>query len=215
MSARSLLRLALPGVLAGCATTAQEQDWRDGWKREPFPALTELATEGRQVNAGVGLRSFQDPGFGRLDDQLALTLDYCEPMGLGALRLEGGLHYSYDEADGNSGGQDVRLKGQDLELSVGLNYSLPLARLRPYAGCGVAFQFLNLRGVDQGAGTVFDDDDAAIGGYLKGGLLLQITRTSHVGLELRHLEGGDVSLDGTDLATDYDQVVIVFGNSFP
>jgi hypothetical protein len=62
--------------------------------------------------------------------------------------------------------------------------------------------------------VVFDDDDVAGGGYAKAGILLQVSRTSHVGLEFRHFEGGEVTLDGTDLATSYDQFVLVFGTSF-
>jgi hypothetical protein len=193
-------------LFAGCAAPPGRQD--------PFPALTELAVHGRQLNFGAGIRSFEDERLGRLDDPLVLALDYCEPMGLGALRLEGGAHYAYDEADGVSGGQDVRLKGQTIELSAGLSYSFLVGRLRPYVGAGLAFQFLTLRGIDEDSDTVFDDDDAAVGGYIKGGLLLQVSRISHVGIELRHLEGGEVMLDGTDLRTDYDQILLVFGTSF-
>jgi hypothetical protein len=181
---------------------------------DPFPALTEIAESGRQLNFGAGLRSFEDEAFGRLDDQVALMLDYCEPMGFEALRLEGGLHYSYDEADGNSGGQAVRLKGQSFELSAGLNASKLFGRVRPYLGLGGSLLFVNLRGIDEDVDLIFDDDDVTVGGYAKAGILLQVSRTSHVGVEFRHFEGGDVTLDGTELGTGYEQFVLVFGTSF-
>jgi hypothetical protein len=207
----------LCAALAGCAAPVQTIPGPQRvvrFEEDAFPPRGDLAVHGRQVNFGSGLRSFEDPDFGRLDDQIALTLDYCEPMDLGALRLEGGMHYSYDEADGTSGGQDVRLHGQAFELSVGLNFAHLLGRLRPYVGFGAAFQFLELRGIDEERDLVFDDDDVAIGGYAKGGLLFQVSRTNHLGIEIRHFEGGDVTLDGTDLETSYDQVLLVFGTSF-
>jgi hypothetical protein len=193
-------------ALAGCAASPEEDD--------PFAGPSNLAQLGRQLTFSAGLREFEDGGFGRLDSPVLLALDYCEPMGLERVRLEGGLHYTYDEADGFSGGQDVRLKGDTFELSAGLNYSYLLQRVRPYLGFGGSILFLNLRGIDEDVDAVFDDEDMTAGGYAKAGLLFQVSRTSHVGVELRHFEGGEVSLDGTDLSTNYDQFVLVFGTSF-
>lgn len=61
---------------------------------------------------------------------------------------------------------------------------------------------------------MFDDDDAVVGGYVKAGILFQITPTSHFGFEARHFEGGNASLDQQELGTRYDQFVFVFGTSF-
>lgn len=169
---------------------------------------------GRQVNFGAGVRTFEDPDFGALDDQVALTLDYCEPMRLGALRLEGGMHYTYDEADGTAGGQDVRLKGKTLELSMGVNFCRLVGRFRPYVGIGASLLFLELRGIDVDVDLLFDDQDLTAGGYAKAGLLFQVSYTSHVGIEVRHFEGGDVTLDGADLGTSSDQLLFVLGTSF-
>jgi hypothetical protein len=197
---------ALLGV--GCASAA-----RQGFGNDPFVSA-ERALVGHQLSFNPGLRSFVDDDFGRIQEQLSLSLDYIEPMGLGPLRLEGGLHYSYDEADGTFQGQDVRLRGRDFELSAGVNYSFFVWRFRPYVGAGAAYQFFNLSGIDEEANTEFDDDDGALGGYVKAGVLFQTTHTSHVGLEVRHFEGGEATLDGTDLDSSYDQVALVFGSSF-
>lgn len=206
---RILLCLAL---LTSCASTRAPRPAQDA--HDPFPSLTALAVEGRQVQFGIGLRRYDDEDFGRLDDQVALALDYCEPMGFERLRLEGGIHYTHDEADGtSSGGDDVRLSASTLELSAGVNWSVLLGRLRPYVGGGAALQFLNLRGLDDESDTVFDDDDATVGGYLKAGLAFQVSRASHVGFELRHFEGGNADLDGTELGTSYDQLLMVFGST--
>jgi hypothetical protein len=198
--------LALALALAGCAAAPRED--------EPV-APTDVAVLGRQLNFLAGVREFEDAGFGRIDSPGVIGIGFCEPMGARQMRLEGGLQYTFDEADGLSGGQPVRLKGQTCEVSAGLHYSFLVTRLQPYLGFGASLLFLNLRGIDEDAGTVFDDDDVTGGGYAKAGLLFQVSRTSHVGVEYRHFEGGEASLDGTDLSTNYDQFVLVFGTSFP
>ena len=204
--------LVLVALCTACAARPPVRQERGEF--DPFASLTDLAVHGRQVQFGVGMRSYEDPDYGRLDDQLALALDYCEPMGFDRLRLEGGLHYTHDEADDQrAGGEDVRLSATTLELSAGVNWSFLVGRLRPYVGGGAAVQFLNLRGLDDEADALFDDDDASFGGYFKAGIALQVSRTSHIGLEARHFEGGDVDLDGTELGTTYDQFLIVFGTS--
>lgn len=211
MRSSLLLLLAVP-ALASCAALAQTSPRPP--RREPPPTPDESAVLARQVNFGAGLRTFEDDDFGRLDDQLVWTLDYCEPMELGPVRLEGGMSYAYDEADDTSGGQDVRLKSRSYGLSVGLNLSHELGRLRPYAGLGAALQFLELRGIDEESDLVFDDDDVTVGGYAKAGVLFRVSRASHVGIEFRHFEGSDVTLDGTNLETSYDEVLFVLGSSF-
>lgn len=212
MRTRSVPTLALLLGLASCAAAGGRQEYARNYDRDDEPAAG-LALHGRQLNFGAGLRTF-DESFGELDDQVALTLDYCEPMGVDWLRLEGGLHFSYDEGDDTRpGGEEIRLKGQTLELSAGVNHSFLLGRLRPYVGVGGSLLFLNLRGYDDERDALFDDDDATVGGYAKGGILFQVSRTSHVGVEFRHFTGGDVSFDGTDVEADYDQILFVFGTS--
>ena len=174
----------------------------------------DVATRGRQLNFGFGARQLDDEGFERIDDQAVFSVDYCEVLELGALRLEGGAHWAEDDATVTIAGQSVHLESEAWELSIGLNYSVLLGRLRPYVGLGAAVQFLEIDGFDEAAGSAFDDDDVAPGAYAKAGLLLQVTRTSHVGVEYRHLEGGSVRIDGTSLDTDYDQVLLVLGMGF-
>lgn len=198
--------LAVCAGSQGCAAAPQAGD--------PFWTAEQPSLGIRQLSFGAGARLYEDENLGKLDNPILLALDYCEPIGFERLRLEGGLHYTYDEADGTSGGNDVRLKGETLELSAGLNAFVRLGRLRPYVGFGGALQFLNLRGVDANSSTLFDDDDAVFGGYAKGGLLFDITPFTHFGFEFRRFEGGHATLDGTGIGTDYDQFLLVFGTSF-
>jgi opacity protein-like surface antigen len=204
---RSILLLAASiAVLTGCSTTTVRQD---------APAPPPIAMESlRQLNFGVGARMFDDEGFGKLDDHVAWTLDYCEPMGFDRLRLEGSFHYTHDEADGSAGGEDVDLDADTYELSVGVNYSHQLGRVRPYVGAGVSILWLEVLGIDEEFDLAFHDDDSTVGGYAKAGLLLQVTPSAHVGLEFRHFEGGDASFEQTELETSYDQIVFLFGTSF-
>lgn len=206
------LSAVLACALVGCASPARTRDLRQ--REEPVAYRSELLTRGRQLNFGAGQRMYGDEGFGALDDQFALALDYCEPMGLGPLRLEGGMHYSWDEADGTAGGQATHLNGWTFELLVGVNLSHLVGRFRPYVGAGAALLFLDVRGVDEEVDVLFDDGEGTVGGYVKAGLLFQVTPTSHMGLEVRHFEGGEVTLDGTDLDTSHDELLIIFGTSF-
>jgi len=168
----------------------------------------------RQLSFGAGVLSYEDEGFGDLDDQRVFTIDYCEPMELGALRLEGGLHWAYDDSHETVGGQDVRLRGRTFDASVGVNLSQSFGRLRPYFGVGGSLLFLELRAVDEATDTVFDDDEVTAGAYAKAGMLFQVTRTAHVGIEFRHFEGGDVTLEGADLDTSNDEILFLLGTSF-
>jgi len=194
----------LAGWLSGCAAAGSGE----------APAPEELALLGRQSTILVGLRSFEDEGFDRLDDQLALGLDFLQPIGLRHLRLEGGLHYSFDEANGTeSGGDGVELHSETYELTTGVNAAVLWRRLRPYLGAGGSLLLVNLRGIDA-SDEVFHDEDVTVGAYVKVGLLFQVTGSVHVGLELRHLEAGDLALGDDDVDGSYDQVVLVFGASF-
>ncbi len=210
MSARRALAsavLALAFIATGCAAS-------QGEKEDPYIRPLAEGEIGRQFDCSIGLREFEDSAFGRLDGPVVFALDYCEPIGLERVRLEGGLQYTYDEADGTSAGQGVRLKGETFEVSAGLNYMYVFGRVRPYLGFGGSILSLDLRGIDEDVDLVFDDDDLTAGGYAKAGVLLQISPKSHLGLEYRHFEGGEASLDGTDLSTNYDQFLVVFGTSF-
>lgn len=199
------LLVSLPALLAACAGTSQE-----------FATIPPDAPpdERRQLNFGIGPRSFEDEDFGRLDDHVAFTLDYCEPMGLRRVRLEGGFAYSNDEGDAEVGGEDVNLDAHTYELSLGANWSHLFGRVRPFAGAGASVLWLEKEGVDDDLDLVFEDEDTAVGGYAKAGVLFEITPRSHVGIEFRHFEGGDASFDGTELETSYDQVVLILGTGF-
>ena len=208
MSIRALALLS--AATLGCAAPAARRPQDLDPVRPPSGPVV-LA---RQLNFGSGVLSYEDEGFGELDDQLVFTIDYCEPMDLGALRLEGGLHWAYDDTHETIGGQDVRLKGRTFDASVGVNLSQSLGRLRPYFGIGGSLLFLELRAIDEATDTVFDDDEVTVGGYAKAGMLFQVTRSAHIGIEFRHFEGGDVTLEGTELDTSHDEILFVLGTSF-
>lgn len=181
------------------------------------PEPWEPPTDRRQSNFLVGVDSFEDDDLGRLDDQLLFALDYTEPVGLDPLRLEGGIHYSYDEASERlSTGMGERTRAEMLELSAGLLYTLeaPNVRLRPYAGLGASLFFVQLRALDEARDEVFRDSDATVGGYGKVGILFRASPTSHLGIEYRRGLGGVTSIDARDVDVDYHAVALVFGTNF-
>lgn len=208
---RPVLLAGLGAALCACAADGPRVPRQE---TGPEPLSGPVASHGRQLSFGFGARSLDDENLEDIDDQTVFAIDYCEVLGLGALRLEGGAHWAEDDARATVMGQEVRLESETWELSLGLNYGLLLGRLRPYVGLGASVQFLELDGFDQAAGSAFDDDEVAPGVYLKAGLFLQVTQGSHVGLEFRHLEGASVRIDGTSLDTDYDQFLLVLGMGF-
>ena len=106
-------RIGLVATLTWCASCAAFVQGGELPAEDPAPS-------GRQSNFLVGLRSFEDDGFGRLDDQIYFGLDYCAPIGPEPVRLEGGVHYSFDTAnDALASGEGVELEAETLELSAG------------------------------------------------------------------------------------------------
>jgi len=199
----------LLGLSAGCIGPAQDDPNRTEIPEE------ELALRGQQSNVVVGLRSFEDDGFQNMDDQLALAIDYGVPIGLPSLRLEGGLHYSFDETSGelsNGGGED--LETYTIEFSLGPNVSVLAGRFRPYVGVGGSALFVQQRAIDRVADDVVSDNDITWGGYLKAGVLYQFAHTAHIGLEYRRLQAKDVTLNGEDVEGTYDQIALVVGATF-
>jgi len=192
---------------AGCSALPAAGEGRDA------VAEADLALRGRQSDLRAGARSFEGDGFGRMDDQLALGVDYLAPIGLANVRLETGLHYSFDETQGETASNTENLETYTLELTAGPNVAWSVGRFRPYLGAGGSLIFVQQRALDA-ADDVFRDNDITWGGYLGGGLLFQMTRSSHVGLEYRHLFAAEVTLDGQDVDASYDQVVLVLGASF-
>jgi hypothetical protein len=181
--------------------------------QQPQPPVEELAVHGRQTSILLGLRSFEDGAWDDLDDQALFALDYCEPIPSSPLRLEGGLHYSWDEGNGTlAGGGGVSTHVETFEGSAGANYTVLVGRFRPYVGFGAALLWLDVKGEENGA--VFRDEAVTVGGYLKGGILLQVSPKAHFGLEYRHLEGGEIDLGSQDASSNYDQFALVFGTSF-
>lgn len=172
-----------------------------------------ISWRGRQTNLLVGLRSFEDERWEPVEDQVAWGIDYCEPIGLGAVRLEAGFQYTWDESSASlPGGQGVELHAETFDFSAGLNASYPFGRLRPYVGGGAALVFTDTKSLDQG--EIVRDDDSTIGGYGKAGLLFQVSQIAHVGVEYRYFAGGTISLANDEVDADAGQIAIVFGTSF-
>ena len=161
----------------------------------------------------VGLRSFEDPDWEPLEDQPMLALEYAEAVGSGFLWLEGGMRYAFDQDDVPDGFDTRPVDVETFELSIGVLKSIPLGSLplRPYIGGGGGLLFAD---IDEEDDDFVGADDATVGGYLKAGLVLQLSPRTHIGFEVRYFDGGELSLDGLELDSQSTQAALVLGTSF-
>jgi len=183
-------------LTGACATTRSGMD-------EPFgPPWTRL-------DVGIGVRSYDD--LGPTDDATALFLDYEEGDSVGPFGLEGGIHYAWDRRSVSTMTGSDELTARTVEISAGLRRQLddPAFPIVPYLGAGGSLLFARLRTMDAG-GSFATDDDVALGGYAKGGLLLRLRRGATIGVEVRRLLTGPLSFGGQELDGDATQIALVF-----
>jgi len=196
-------------LAAGCAAPHDDRPFRGGPVRSSWDRL-------RQVNARIGSLDLDEERWGRLDSPIVLGVDYVESVGWNWLALEGGLEWAYDEANTTIPATDERVEESlgFVGFSAGVLASPPPDswRLRPYVGAGASILWTD---VDRVVGEeLFDDDDSAIGGYMKAGLLFQVTYETHVGIEVRMLDTGGISAGDEEISLDGMTVALVFGATF-
>lgn len=173
----------------------------------------------RQVNARIGVLQLEDERWGALDSPTVFAVDYVESIGVDWLALEGGLGWAYDESratipSGPDAGERVDESLAFFAFSAGLLASPPPDRwrLRPYIGAGGLLAWSD---VDSIVGEeLVDDDDNALGGYAKAGLLFQITGGTHIGVEVRWMDTQSITAGDQSLDLDGVTVAIVFGAAF-
>ncbi len=197
------LAASLLGLLAGCASLAPAPGQAGDMYESPV----------RQVNATVGGQLLDDPAWGDLDEPYTVGVDYTEDWNSQWLFLEGGLHYAYDSVHIHTGDTSIQTDISFFDFTAGLLLQWPAYRaiLRPYVGAGGALIFAD---ADVEGDTDHAESDATFAGYVKVGILVPVSYQSHVGVEVRALDGGIVSTDVGDASVDSVQVALVFGASF-
>jgi len=183
---RAILGPALATALVAAATSCAVTP------RYPDGAL--------RVAALVGGRQLDDV-VEPLDEQpfVGLELDWvtADPN----WRYELGLSYgSEDDTDG-AGDAELSL----WEAYAGVRWIVGHWWLRPYLGGGFSFARANLDA--PGVGT----SDTSLGGYLHGGITLDLTRHVFVGIDFHSRLGQDYDLDGLEVEGLHHQAAVVLG----
>ncbi|MEZ6015888.1 MAG: hypothetical protein R3F49_12290 [Planctomycetota bacterium] len=166
-----------------------------------------------QLDTHLGLRQLrQDEAWSPLDNQLDVGVTVRTPIaGSGLVSFDVGARYAYDES--TRGGIDEH--AQTIELDAGLLMTLarPGALVQPYFGAGLALLFVEAETVPT-VGDPTRDREAAVGRYVRGGLAVEFRPAQLVGIELRYLDAGDVTLNNQNFSVDSIGVALTFGARF-
>lgn len=165
-----------------------------------------------QLSLIAGGRDFTDDEiFGRVDDEVVLGIEYSHEIRDG-FGLEVGTLGSLSTNGGVSG--DVDVTGAAAEFFGGARYthSFDESPWHPYVGAGVT---MIIAGVDNDeGGQVADDQDLSIGGYVRAGVMYDVTEVVTVGVDLRSVFGTDLELETVSGDADYNQLALVLGFRF-
>lgn len=161
-----------------------------------------------QITLLAAARDFtDDPVFGRVDNELALGIEYAQEIQDG-LGFEVGAQGSLGLDGGLSGDSDVT--GASAELYGGGRYFVKLdSKWRPYVGVGLS---AIIAGVDDDeGGQVADDQDFTFGVYAHGGVQYDINESLFLGVDVRGLFATDLNLDTINGDADYFQIGLGLG----
>lgn len=221
--------LDLPRIAVAPAAVGDARGWTtnalEGSAGAPRPQVPEEgAFRDRHATLLLGMRQADgdwdlDPI--DLEDQVALgvEVDVSDAEGHG---FEIGLLYANGDDGGDFVDPDLGFVSLDaeadtLEVYAGYRRTFsPDPEVHPYLGVGGTVQRTELElDVDGslGSGTV-DDDDFALGIYLRAGVAFDLGDRFRLGLDYRHVFATDLDLFGEDVRADYDQVLVTLGWAF-
>lgn len=134
---------------------------------------------------------------------------------LSVLSYDLGIRYAFDSSETTVGSNVQRsLESQTFDVHVGFLAS-PFQytnRFQPYLGAGLAFVFID---TDLNtAGTIQNDRDSVLTGYVRTGARVVLDYGRHVGLDVRWLNNADVEIDGLGADVGALSVSLTFGASF-
>lgn len=201
--ARALRRALLAGLAlaAGCAVPG------------PPPGSEKVEPLRREVALIAGQNALDDD-WEPNEDQILLGVDFAwRPPGAW-VDVEAGFHVSWDNSDVDVGGTRFQADSSIYEFFLGVRRVFPIEslRLRPYLGAGASVLLADYE--SERNGSFVSDDEVALGGYAKAGLLVQLTADTSVGLEVRGLTAGDIEVEGADVDLDALQLAFVFSALF-
>lgn len=204
-----LLSPALPLLVAACIAPfpVQEGEGFGDHAAPPFPG---------RLDALIGVRQLEDDGvWDPVDEQAHIAVELAVGDPEGPLQGQFGLHYGWDDATRTDAlGERVHLDHFTWEVSAGVLkvVRIPGVMLRPYAGVGASF--MNVHAHLLSGGVRIGENDFGVGLYVRGGLLVEFAPGRYAGIDVRHLTGTDIDIEG--LADDADATLysLVFGYSF-
>ena len=134
---------------------------------------------------------------------------------LSVLSLDFGLRYAFESSDTTDGSGVLRsLDSETFDAHVGL-FASPFqytSRFQPYLGGGLAFVFFD---TDLNtSGTIQNERDSVLTGYVRTGAQFVIDYGRRVGIDVRFLSDADVEIDGLGADVGALSVSLTFGASF-
>lgn len=125
-------------------------------------------------------------------------IEFSSVGGNSGVGFEVGLLGSFDE-EGGAGEPQIDLLA--LEFFGGFRVQAPDGKLRPFVGAGAAATYVD---VEADLGFASGSDNAiALGGYMHGGLNVEVSRDLDLVFEIRQRVGQDIDFSGVELDLDY------------
>jgi hypothetical protein len=213
---RGTLPVLLAFLAGACATVPQVTAASE-------PAAKQV--ESGRIDLLLGYRWHDDalpgtPAFEDLDEAVALGVHFAYEPPSWPVGLEMGVLGGYSEDDALAELPEIGPVDLDLELSTselyfGLGRSFRLGeRWRPYVGAGLSLVMVEGELSSTVLGGSDTEDDLSAAGYVHGGVLVELGRSFHVGLDGRAVLGTDLELDGLEIDADYLQLALVAGWRF-
>lgn len=207
----SLLRIALPAVatsLAACATSAVSP-MPQGSNQPPRSSASYDAPP-LHVNRSavlVGQRRLDEDVWEPLDQQFMAAIEVSRVNAYSGNGYEFGLIGSYDDQDVLS---DADVDMLVLDLFAGFRVQKPQGTIRPFIAFGGAITYVDV-GADLGFASG-SEQTATFGGYVHGGINLEIARDLDLVFEVRQRVGQDADFNGTEV--DIDNITFAIGMAF-
>ena len=184
------LAVAWLGTVACAATRVEDASSGEPGRPESF------------LSVQLGARSLDDEvAWEDIDTPVVLGFEggsIGEPLG-----FEVGVSFAADQT--TELGVDVT--DSFVEISAGGRATFGDERWMPYVGLGLALVAVDVEGESGGFST--SDDDASVGFYGHGGVLLRVGERFWLGADARLLTGTEVDLFGIETDADYGQLVLV------
>jgi len=219
----SFLPLAL-GTLASCSTLApaplpvarptlapgQGASWRDEGPPPPLPRPAD-----NHFFAHIGQGELDADEWEGADNPVNLGFSYDTRGTIAPLHWDFGLHYGDDDGRRDVpglGSAEVEARIWEMDLGVLAMAAPAQGIVRPYLGTGLAVLYVDGRLAQDG--RFESNDDLSFGGYVRGGVAVDVRSGGLVGLDLRYVFGTDVSVGQVDTDVDRLVVAVTFGWAF-